>query len=380
MLVDSVVYLMEVNNFMSSYNTRKRLCRLALCLGIVAACIMVIVLEMIAGFPPVHAAPLQSLCQSFYVPVALGSGLPVQYEIYGELCNPSSGPSRTVQLLVPGATYGHVYWDFPYQPETYSYVHALNAAGYSTFNIDRIGIGKSSHPPIGLLTVAMPTNAYVVHEVVQALRSGSIGTQPFAQVLLVGHSLGSAISWIEASTYHDVDGVIISGLLHLVNATSVASVVATLYAATLDPRFAADSLNLNYIGYLTTEPGTRGRSFYYLPNADPEVIATDEATKETVTPGEVASFPLSLADDSSALIQVPVLVVVGQQDSLLCGVAAADCSSSASVQQTEAPFYAPQAQLQVAVIPNAGHDLNLHKNASLWFSIATQWAYAHVAP
>src|SRR5579885_2286051 len=101
MLVDSVVYLMEVNNFMSSYNTRKRLCRLALCLGIVAACIMVIVLEMIAGFPPVHAAPLQSLCQSFYVPVALGSGLPVQYEIYGELCNPSSGRAERFSYSFP---------------------------------------------------------------------------------------------------------------------------------------------------------------------------------------------------------------------------------------------------------------------------------------
>ncbi|HZO75444.1 MAG TPA: hypothetical protein VFB60_24790 [Ktedonobacteraceae bacterium] len=138
--------------------------------------------------------------------------------------------------------------------------------------------------PSGLLTVAMSTNAYVVHEVVQALRCGSIGTQPFTQVLLVGHSLGSAISWIEASTYHDVNGVIISGLLHLVNATNVASVVTTLYAATLDPRFAADAFNLNYAGYLTTKPRTRGQSFYYLPNADPQVIATDEATKETVTP------------------------------------------------------------------------------------------------
>lgn len=354
--------------------------RFPLSLRAVVTCIIVIVLETMAGFPPVYAAPVQSLCQSFYVPVALRSRLPVQYKIYGELCNPSSGPSKTVQLLVSGATYGHVYWDFPYQPETYSYVRALNAAGYSTFNIDRIGIGKSSHPPIGQLTVTMPTNAYVIHELVQALRNGSIGAQPFARVLLVGHSLGSLISWIEAGTYHDVDGVIISGLLHLINAIGAASFVATLYPAALDPRFAANALNVNYLGYLTTEPGTRGQSFYYLPNADPHVIATDEATKETVTPGEVASFPPPLADDISAQIQVPVLVVVGQQDALLCGIASEDCSSSDSIRQSEAAFYAPQAQLQVAVIADAGHDLNLHKNASLWFSVATQWAYAHVAP
>src|SRR5437879_2236097 len=70
-------------------------------------------------------------CQSFNVPVGLGPGQPDQYTIYGELCNPTSGPSQTVQLLVAGASYSHVYWDFPYQPQTYSYVRALNAVGYS---------------------------------------------------------------------------------------------------------------------------------------------------------------------------------------------------------------------------------------------------------
>lgn len=354
--------------------------RFPLRVRVLVACILVVGWETMTGLPLLHAAPLQSLCQSLYVPVALGSGLPVHSQIYGELCNPSGGPSKTVQVLVAGATYGHVYWDFPYQPGIYSYVHALNAAGYSTLNIDRLGIGKSSHPPLGQITVTMATNAYVIHEVVQALRSGNIGAPPFAHVVLVGHSLGSLMSWIEAGTYRDVDGVIISGLLHLVNATGAASFVATLYPAILDPRFAAYALNLNYVGYLTTEPGTRGRSFYYLPNTDPHVIATDEATKETVTPGEVASFPLPLTDAISAQIQVPVLVVVGQQDALLCGVTAEDCRSSSLIQQTEAAFYAPQAHLQVAVIPNAGHDLNLHKNASLWFTVATQWADAHVAP
>jgi len=354
--------------------------RFSLRLRVLVACLLVMGWETMIGLPLLHAAPQQSLCQSLFVPVALGSGLPVHSQIYGELCNPSSGPSKTVQILVAGATYGHTYWDFPYQPETYSYVHALNAAGYSTLNIDRLGIGKSSHPPLGQVTVTMATNAYVVHQVVQALRRGSIGAYPFAHVLLVGHSLGSFVSWIEAGTYHDVDGVIISGLLHLINAAGVASFVATLYPAILDPRFAANALNLNYAGYLTTEPGTRGRSFYYRPNADPHVIATDEATKETITPGEVASFPVPLVENISAQIQVPVLVVVGQQDALLCGGVAEDCHSSDSIQHTEAAFYAPQAQLQVVVIPGAGHDLNLHKNASLWFTAATQWAYAHVAP
>ncbi len=325
----------------------------------------------------VHAAPNQGSCQSLNVPVALGDGQLAQYSIYGQLCLPPSGRSSTVQLLIPGATYGHIYWDFSYQPQMYSYVQALTAAGYSTFNIDRIGTGLSSHPLLSLEKVTMETDAYIVHEIVQDLRSGVIGNQPFGRVILVGHSLGSGTVWIEAGTYHDVDGVIITGLLHHLNAFSLVGILDSFYPAALDPRFEDSGFG---IGYLTTKPGTRGRDFYYLPDADPNVVATDEATKETTTDGEAATFAPVLTDGISAKINVPVLLVVGQQDNILCGQLATNCSSAATVLQAEAPYYAPQVQLQVAVIPNSGHDLNLHKAAPLSFAAITAWAYQYFAP
>ncbi|HEY6541577.1 MAG TPA: alpha/beta hydrolase [Ktedonobacteraceae bacterium] len=326
---------------------------------------------------PAHGATNVSTCQSFNVPVALIEGQPLQYTIYGELCNPASGASHAVQLLVPGATYGHVYWDFPYEPQTYSYVRALNAAGYSTFNIDLIGTGQSSHPDLSLVKVTMNIDAFALHEIVQDLRSGSIGGQQFARVLLVGHSLGSGAVWIEAGTYRDVDGVIVTGLAHHFNAIKLAGVFSTLYPAMLDPRFSGDGYG---VGYLTTRPGTRASDFYYQPGADPNVIATDEATKETATVGEASTFASVIVDGISAQIMVPVLLVLGQQDGIFCGLLATNCSSAATVLQAEAPFYSPQAQLQVAVIPNAGHDLNLHEAAPLWFAAAATWAYRYVAP
>jgi pimeloyl-ACP methyl ester carboxylesterase len=348
--------------------------------GCVVVCLVLIALalESVLLVPrSAHASPGGVICQPFDVPVALGIGQPLQYTIYGELCNPTTGASHTLELTIPGGTYGHIYWDFPYEPQTYSYVHAANAAGYSTFNIDRIGTGLSSHPPLSVVDVTMYTNAYVIHEIVQDLRSGQIGNQPFAQVVLVGHSLGSADAWIEAGTYHDVNGVIITGLVHHINALSLAKVLGSFYPAGLDPRFADAGYGA---GYLTTEPGTRGQDFYFLPNADPNVVALDEATKETATDGEVATFPIALESGISAQILVPVLVVIGQQDALLCGLGATDCSSATTVLQAEAPYYAPQAHLQVAVIAGSGHDLNLHPSAPLWFAAATAWVYQHFAP
>ena len=285
-----------------------------------------------------HASTVSRICQSVTVQVALGIAQPLQYSIYGQLCNPASGPSSTVQLLIPGATYGHIYWDFPYEPQTYSYVDSMNTAGYSTFNIDRIGTGLSSHPNLSLVNVTLQTNAYVVHEIVQDLRGGQIGNKSFSRVLLVGHSLGSAVVWLEAGTYHDVDGVIITGLVHLLNAIGIAHLFATLYPAALDQRFIGSGYSL--MGYLTTEPGTREGDFYNAPSVDPNVIATDESTKETATTGEIASFAPLLVDGISAQITVPVLLVVGQQDGTMCGLLATNCSSAATVLQAEAPYYA----------------------------------------
>lgn len=335
-----------------------------------------------------HAATRASTCQSYDLPVALAAGLPRRYTIYGELCTPSTGPSSTVQLLVPGGTYNHIYWDFPTIDDvSYSYVQAANASGYSTFNIDQIATGESSHPDLALVTVTLGTGAFVIHQIVQDLLHGQVGTQSFARVLLVGHSLGSIAAMLEASNpaYRDVAGVILTGMLHHPDVVFLATVFATLYLAALDPRFAGQGYGPSYI---VTEPGTREHDFYYAPNTDPNVVAEDEATKDVSTLGEFETFLVPLILAYSVQITVPVLLVVGQQDNVFCGLLATDCSSAATVLRAEAPYYSPKAQLQVVVVPGSGHDLNLQPghNASglavspAWFASGLAWAHRYVAP
>ena len=55
--------------------------------------------------------------------------------------------------------------------------------------------------------------AYALHQIVQKLRSGTIHTHQLGRVepdkiLLAGESLGGNLVWIEAATYHDVDGLV----------------------------------------------------------------------------------------------------------------------------------------------------------------------------
>jgi pimeloyl-ACP methyl ester carboxylesterase len=142
------------------------------------------------------------------------------------LCQPTaSGPNaKTLQLLLHGGTYNRSYWDFPYDPARYSYVRAANAAGFSTLAIDRVGYGKSTHPISGLVTVQ--SSAATVHQLITAVRAGELGAM-FGRIVLVGHSIGSAVTIREAGTYHDVDAVVVTGLLHHVGA-AVPTVLASV--------------------------------------------------------------------------------------------------------------------------------------------------------
>lgn len=316
---------------------------------------------------------LEPTCERLSFPVALAAGQPATYHVVGWLCGRGSIKHRTIQVLLHGATYGHVYWDFPYQPERYSYVRALTAAGYATLSLDRIGIGESDHPPANDVTIA--SNAYVVHQVIQSLRSGTLDVPSFgrvtgSRVMLVGHSLGSVVSVAEAATYHDVDGVILTGLLHNPG-PGLYEIAANLVPTSLDPVLAPRNLPA---GYLTTLAGKRGEPFfYYSPTTDPAVVAKDELTKETATPGEFGDFWASVA--LSPQIDVPVFSIVGDKDRCFC---ATEACASEGLLAAEQQYFSPAAKLKTASIPLSAHDINLHKQAPLWYGLAAAWSALYV--
>jgi hypothetical protein len=110
------------------------------------------------------------------------------------------------------------------------------------------------------------------------------------------------------------------------------------------------------------------------------VLAEDEATKEPVSDSEViTTFTVIALSAMTLQINVPVLEAVGQHDGLFC-VGLLSCVNTSAVRSYEAPFYSPAAQLKMIVIPQAGHDLNLQKNAAtVWYPQVVQWMKAHVS-
>lgn len=321
---------------------------------------------LLLGSNPARAeAPVR--CKEVTFPVSLTPEGPAEYDMAGWLCARGSIHKKTIQVLIHGATFDHHYWDFPLESETYSYVQNITRAGYAVLNIDRIGYGLSSRPHDGL-DVTLEAGAYTIHQVVQTLRGGDMVVPGFGRirakrVQLVGSSIGAFISVIEASTYDDVDGVVLTSYSHTVGEGGIESFDLVIPAQD-DPKFA----DLSVINYLSEAPGAREFLFYHAPNIDPDVAELDTALRQTWTVGELSSIIPALMEPVG--LQVPTLVVVGDYDNIACNL---PCSATGSL-DGEASLYPPEACVEVEIVPDAGHALTLHQNAPEFFDIVRDWS------
>ena len=323
--------------------------------------------------PVPEATAKKAKCTDVVIAASIAPDAPKDHQIYGRLCLPPGQPPKVLQVLVHGSTYDHAYWDFPGFAGRYSYTRFQNKAGYATLAIDQLGVGRSSHPPGDL--VSLRAMATALHDVVTAARTGTLDVQ-FDSVVLVGHSYGSFTSWLEAGTYQDVDGVLATGASHSIGPVAAEEFYSHSRPAQLDP-VTAPNVPARDVGYLSI-PGVRPL-FYHLPNADPEVIERDEATRSEFPAGGFSDTELYLA--ATRNIKVPVLEVNGRLDAVFCaqggGGSSTDCATDATLHDSESPSFSPDAQLETTVVPNAGHSLNLHYNASVFFDRSLRWFQLH---
>lgn len=341
----------------------------------IAACLALLVL--LAGcasavHPAQSTAATGPHCQREKIPVRLSAAASVTYRIAGWLCADGSPQGHTVEVLIPGLTYGASYWNFPLDPARYSYVRAATAAGYTTLAIDRLGEGASDHPPAAQVTAM--SEAFALHDVVGQLRAGKVGDVSFGKIVLVGHSYGSDIALREAAAYADVSGVISTGWLTAGNLAGHLRVRESYdTSAGKDAKFADAGLPA---GYVTTKPGTRGSDFFNTGYASAAVIKEDESLKQTVSAGELKTVVIPVPRAATQAIHVPVLLADGQNDALDCNAARA--ALSCAILARERVNYAPQACLRAYVLAGAGHSINLHPDASDWFAAAGNWVRAFV--
>lgn len=336
-----------------------------------------------------NAAQEGRLCTESTVPVSLeptvfvpGSsamaGNGGEQELFVRFCQPKAKPSTTVQVLVHGITYDHRYWNIPDPDGTdrYSYEAAAAKAGYATLAIDRLGAGKSSHPPSP--QVDINSNTAAVRALVSALREGNVPAPvegvAVEKVVLVGHSYGSMTSWFVASGNDEVDAVVLTGATHNVREFHTPVAVSTpLYPAVLDPAYAGSGYDP---GYLTIRPGTRAEP-YYAPdtNYDERVLAADEAIKGTVTFWELNNYPLIFRTPLD--ITAPVFLLIGTKDAIFCSLSQGDlgapCDSAEKLIASEGPKLGSDARVEAHLIEGTGHAINAVRTSQESFAAVQKW-------
>jgi pimeloyl-ACP methyl ester carboxylesterase len=307
-------------------------------------------------------------CQRLVIPVRLTPGAWREYDVVGELCSAGGLDGQVLQVLVSGSGYGAIYWDFPYEPDVYSYSRAALRAGYATFDFDRLGMGASDRPP-GLL-LSVDNQAHVLGQLVAALRSA----HRFRAVMTVGHSFGSVIAIAHALGHPgQVEGLVLTGFAHNTNPGFIDAMRNGVDLAAFKGPFAGRILDPTY---LVSKADTRGDAFYRRDHADPLVIATDELNRQTTAMAEAISASKYFGPQSLGL-RVPVFLLLGDADFVVCG-GRLDCRDHGRAIAHERAFFAPAACLEMLVLEDTGHNSALHLNAPQVFASILDWAARRV--
>jgi pimeloyl-ACP methyl ester carboxylesterase len=293
------------------------------------------------------------------------------WNIFATLCTPKGNPKPNgVQLLTHGVGFDNSYWDFA---EGYSYVDVAAKYGYASFSYDRLGVGKSEKPD-PVKTVQAPLEVEIAHSLASSLREGTFGDVKFEKVIGVGHSFGSIISNAITKQYPSaLDAAILTGY-----STDLSSQPLFLQALNLALANANQPLRFGALnnGFLVSDTVVSNQiGFFKAPGFPPANLKLAEATKGTVTYGELNS--IGAVGGASPNFTNPVAVVNGINDIPFCG---GNCSYPVDQAKAVQPKYYPnvaEADFGSYLAPVAGHGLNFHYSATAAFEYIQKFLVEH---
>lgn len=293
------------------------------------------------------------------------------YKIGVTLCTPVGNDKPSgVQFLTHGVGFDRTYWDFA---AGYSYIDAAAQNGYATFSYDRLGVGLSAKPdPVEV--VQAPLEVEVAHSLITSLASGKFGDLKPTKVIGVGHSFGSIITQALTAQYPQLlDAAILTGFS--VNSTSMPVFLQGLNLAIANQNQPARFALLNN-GFLVSSTAISQQiGFFRAPGFDPAILYKAEATKGSVTFGEL--FTTTAVTRPAKEYTRPVAVVNGNNDLPFCfGNCSYPTNQAAAVQPALYRGVAA-ADFGTHLAPVTGHGLNLHYSAEASYKYIQDFINQH---
>lgn len=172
----------------------------------------------------------------------------------------------------------------------------------------------------------------------------------------------------------DLDGVVLTGYSHESPPEYSELALPLIYPANFDPLFAGQFPNMDY---LTLVPGGRSQLFFHEPATSPQVIALDNGMRDVIAVGELSVVPL-IPSPRSLAIDVPVFIILGDQDLPFCGPGTGYCASEDALLSFEEDFFSDAACLEVELVEGVGHNLQLHRKAGSITSQILNWVNRRV--
>lgn len=312
-------------------------------------------------------------CAELDIPVTVGpGGTSVGFtQMHASLRVPETGRPEVLLIMVPGAASNAKYWDFQYKPDVYNYSLYMNSRGYSTLTVDRVGAGLSMVPPASRVDSVLQATA--LSEVVEQARSGQLSESVFTKIVLVGHSMGGAITLMEATMKNNVDAVVTSGISHAVDGTAVVAAGYSIFMPVEDSTELP--IGKGGPGYLTRKPGIGGPD-----NPDPGVVDWERRNVMDVVTGMESNFAFAMMESYSTngIEGIPILLTIGANDPLICGLTGTDCTSPATVRATEQKYFKYVSKLDINVVAGAGHDIQLSPVAASYNASVADWLDTNV--
>ncbi|KAI4121438.1 MAG: hypothetical protein LQ338_006359 [Usnochroma carphineum] len=258
----------------------------------------------------------------------------------------------TIQLLNHGATFKKEMWDFPYEPETYSWVRAMHAAGYPTLAWDAIGCGESDHPD-GLFEVQtqgiVESNRYLA----SLLKSGRIGGIAYKNVAYVGFSIGSVAGVSLAAQYPSaVEAIILHG--YSWNVKNLYPGYLAGLQAPVNTLEKPQWKNISSLYQSQSTPEARQAVVFY-GDFDPKIVAVDFELRDMDALGLALSFGYHLV--AAPQYKGPVFLGDGNQDSSFCDQ---ECGSQPYAAYDNFPL---ASDIDVHVYNLSGHGVHMHRCA-----------------
>ncbi len=284
-------------------------------------------------------------------------------------CKDRSLKNHTLQVLVPGFTYNHTYWD----PSSrilsdYSYARFMARQGYPVLALDLLGTGDSSIPDGDVLNLNQSVSSLV--QVLTNVRSlpNPLGHK-FSRIVLVGHSVGTAIAVLTTGTFPGIaDFLVATGWSFAPHVVPLSEELIAAALATPYIRFPAP---------------VREELFYFTPSARPSVIEfdnrflADQFSRGVLVEGLPLLEALALGDiqaiqDISRVnkVNIPVLVQLGRFDVI----------APPLLPEVEARLYSSSPDVSVDILERMGHSFNLHRNRLESWRGINQWIEKRLEP